>query len=573
MARLFKASRLDEAEAACHLVLQDDPANLSALLMSAEVALARADVDQAARIFRTAIALQEKSALAHLGLGRALHLAGDLENALASYRRAIEFREALFLAHLNSALILLEKEDFQAATDAARRVIALAPAFAEGYHALGRALNARHEARDAEEALRTAVQLEPQNLAMKATLGRFLQQTGRSQEAIELYRHMLHLKPEEPGALHGLGQSLRALGRFDEAAICFEQVIALAPDFGNAPRDLAMCRQAIEDETQRAALETLIENPELPRPERIATLYALGKWFDDVGRYDQAFARYDQANAAEREDALEAGLRFDPRILRRDVEAMTRVFTPAHFERHAEAAMQTELPVFVVGLYRSGTTLTEQILASHPAVHGAGELPDMRHLVSALMPTPEDALTWRREALRDGARRYLDTLRARDGTAVRIVDKHPDNIFSLGLIACLFPQARVIVCRRNARDNVLSCYFQRFKRSMTFATDLVDCARRYLETERLAEHWRRVLPLQILNVQYEELVEDLEGQARRLIEFIGLPWHPACAKFYETERAVNTFSAWQVRQPIYKTSVDRWKNYEKHLEILTGVLA
>jgi tetratricopeptide (TPR) repeat protein len=572
VARLFKAGRLGEAETACRLLLQHDPTNIAALLMSAELALIREDGDRAARICRDALTLDAGHALAHLSLGRALHLAGHPEEALASYRRAIELRGDLFLAHLNSALILLEKEEFQPAIAAARRVVELAPAFAEGHHILGRALNARQRTQGAEDALRMAVRLDPQSLSMAETLGRFLQQTGRSQEATEFYRHRLDQNPEALGIVHGLGQSLRSLGRFEEAAACFEQVIALAPEFGNAPRDLAMCRKAIDGDAQRAALEGLLDTPDLPRVERIATLYALGKWFDDVGHYDRAFARYAEANAAEREDALAAGIRFSPTAFRREIETKIRVFTPAYFEQRIDTGLETELPVFIVGLYRSGTTLTEQILASHPAIHGAGEVPLMRHLASTLMPTPEHAHQWQREALTDAAERYLENLQARDGAALRIVDKHPDNIFLLGLIACLFPQAKVIICRREARDNVLSCYFQRFQRTMAFTTDLADCAHRYVETERLADHWRRVLPLQILDIQYEKLVEDLDGQARRLIDFVGLPWDPACAKFHETERTVNTFSAWQVRQPIYQTSVGRWMNYEKYLLDLENIL-
>ncbi len=164
-------------------------------------------------------------------------------------------------------------------------------------------------------------------------------------------------------------------------------------------------------------------------------------------------------------------------------------------------------------------------------------------------------------------------MQARGGPASRVVDKHPQNVFSLGLIALMFPRAKIICCHRDARDNVLSCFFQRFSPEMAFATDLADCGRRHLETERMADHWRHVLPMPILDLHYKALVADLEGEARRLIDFIGLDWDPACLSFHETERAVNTPSTWQVRQPIYSSSVGHWRNYERHLGPLFEVLA
>lgn len=205
-------------------------------------------------------------------------------------------------------------------------------------------------------------------------------------------------------------------------------------------------------------------------------------------------------------------------------------------------------------------------------MRGAGELTHIPRLLNRVAPQPRDL-----EALTPGqaaefAARHIEALRTIGGGAVRVVDKHPQNVFALGLIAIMFPRAKIICCHRDARDNALSCFFQRFAPEMAFATDLADCGRRHVETERMADHWRRVLPVPIFDLHYEELVKDLEGQARRLIDFIGLDWDPACLNFYETERAVNTPSTWQVRQPIYASSVGRWRNYERHLGPLLAVL-
>jgi hypothetical protein len=205
-------------------------------------------------------------------------------------------------------------------------------------------------------------------------------------------------------------------------------------------------------------------------------------------------------------------------------------------------------------------------------VHGAGELPHIHRILSRLAKRPRDALAWRREAVAEAAAKHLGELQALGGAALRVVDKHPENVFAVGLIATLFPRARIVSCHRDPRDNVLSRFFQRFQTQMAFATDVADCGRRYLETERMAAHWPRVLPGAVLDLQYEELVGDLEGQARRLIDFLGLAWDPACLAFYESERAVNTPSAWSVRQPIYSSSVGRWRHYARHLGPLLAVL-
>jgi hypothetical protein len=183
----------------------------------------------------------------------------------------------------------------------------------------------------------------------------------------------------------------------------------------------------------------------------------------------------------------------------------------------------------------------------------------------ALMQTPEDAGKLVEDGILRGAKAHLERLRAKAPDALRVIDKNPDNIFSLGLIATLFPDARVVFCHREPRDGALSCFVQAFSKHQPFASDLADCARRWVETERLSRLWRDRLPLRMLDIQYETLVGDLEGQSRRLIEFLGLDWDPACLKFHETERSVKTASTWQVRQPIYTSSIGRWRNYERHI--------
>jgi tetratricopeptide (TPR) repeat protein len=571
-AERFGTGHLDQAEAACRRALRYEADQAIAHLMLGEIALARRDWPRAVSAIRQALVLEPENALGHFTLARALHLSLDAAAARASYETVLRLSPDFALAHSNLAMLLFEAGESEAAAAAARRATELEPDLAEAHLHLGRALLALRHLPDAEAALRRATALAPDQPLAHSALGRTLQQRGKSDAAIVSHRRSLELEPRAASGWSGLGQALRALGRFDEAVTSFLRAIELDPLAGEAHRDLAICRKAVGGEPQLAEMAKLLADPDTPARQRVSAGFGLGKALDDLGRYDEAFARYSEANSLCRIEAHKRGKRFTIEALRAEVDAQIKAFTPELLQRTRGFGTASDLPVFVVGLYRSGTTLAEQILASHPQVFGAGEIFDIRRLAEGLAPHPRQAELLTEAEVRNAAAAHLAGLRDRGGAALRVVDKFPDNLFSLGLIAMLFPGARVIICRRDARDNVLSCFFQNFSDGAGFATDLVDCGRRYLETERMAAHWRQVLPIRMLELQYETLVGDLEGQARRMIDFLGLDWDPACLRFFETERTVNTSSVWQVRQPIYGSSVGRWRNYERHLQPLIDTL-
>jgi hypothetical protein len=245
------------------------------------------------------------------------------------------------------------------------------------------------------------------------------------------------------------------------------------------------------------------------------------------------------------------------------------------FTAAAEWGNRSELPVFIVGMPRSGTSLAEQIAASHSQVFGGGERKDILRIADAVLAHNRDRPIdeWDMDLARKLADQHIAHLQRLAGPASRATDKLPDNVLHLGISAVLFPGARIIFCRREPRDNSLSCFFQRFGEGNAFAYDLADCARRYLQVERLAQHWRRVLPLAMLTIDYEALVGDPEGESRRLIEFLGLDWEPACLEFHRAERPVFSASLWEVRQPVFRRSVGRWRHYERHLQPILDVLA
>jgi hypothetical protein len=308
--------------------------------------------------------------------------------------------------------------------------------------------------------------------------------------------------------------------------------------------------------------------------ERAAAEFALGKTLDEMDQFDEAFAHYVQANSIVKQYRALAGERYDPEEFRRSIDEMIEVFTPPFFQERQIWGESSELPVFIVGMPRSGTTLIHQIAASHPGVNGIGERSDISTIAKRLGggEVRSAALGWQHDSVNEAATQLLKQYRSMNDSALRIVDKQPGNVTMLGLISLLFPQARVILCRRDPRDNCLSCYFQNFASGNLFAFDLADCGLHQVQNYRLMDHWLKALPIQMLEVHYEAVVGDLEGQARRLIDFLGLPWDPACLNFPEAKAAVLTASAWQVRQPIYNHSVARWRNYERHLGPLLEAL-
>ncbi|MEJ0067726.1 MAG: sulfotransferase [Pseudomonadota bacterium] len=309
--------------------------------------------------------------------------------------------------------------------------------------------------------------------------------------------------------------------------------------------------------------------------DQISLHLALAKAYADIGWHERSFRQLLEGNALKRRSFV-----YDEAAELRRFERIPAVFTPAFINRHRDLGAPSPVPVFIVGMPRSGTTLVEQILASHPAVFGAGELEDFRSLTTQFigptdMPTPfpESAASLTGAQLRQLGAAYLDRIQARAPTAARITDKLPINFAYAGLIHLALPQARIIHLRRNPLDTCLSCFSKLFVGEHSYSYELGELGRFYRAYESVMAHWRSVLPPSVmLEVHYEELIDDLEGQARRLVGHCGLEWDPTCLAFHTTQRPVRTASAGQVRQPIYRSSVARWKPYEHLLSPLIEAL-
>ncbi len=319
-----------------------------------------------------------------------------------------------------------------------------------------------------------------------------------------------------------------------------------------------------------AAQRRLLEETELTDAQRLFLHFGLAQVLDARGEYAQAAEHLDRGNALQLSEWRKSGQEYDPQEHEFLTTRMIRASTPDFFQRVRGFGVESDLPVFIVGLPRSGTTLIEQILASHSQVFGAGEITLARDTMTALGAQSAEfveGLHLDRETAGHLASRHLEQLRALSCAALRIVDKMPDNYLYLGLLASLFPRAKFIHCRRDLRDVAVSCWMTHFQ-EIRWANDQQHIASRFREYQRLMEHWRKVLPAPLLEVDYEETVADLEGVARRLVAWCGLAWEPSCLEFHQAKRPVRTASAVQVRQPVFRTSVGRWKHYEQALASL-----
>jgi tetratricopeptide (TPR) repeat protein len=516
-----------------------------------------------------AIALEPGLSVAHNNLGLLLQALGQREQAVVSLRLALGLNPSYVEALNNLGCVLLEMGERREAISLYRRAIDLDPQRAESHRNLGSVLFESRQLDEAAASYRRALALEPRHAPTHASLGAALRMQGRSAEAEESCRAALDIDANCVAALSLQGELRADRGRFSEAEEVFQRAIEIDPGFAFAFYSIAANRKMTRDDTAWLKGTEALLATRLPLGHEIILRYALGKYFDDIKQYDEAFGNYRQAN----ELAKRYGVSYDRLGLTQRVDRLIRAFDAGSIHRYQSRGDASERPVFVVGMLRSGTSLTEQILASHSAVFGAGELPFWQTALAAYEAAElkgHDAAS----LIPGVAREYIDQLAALSGDAARVVDKMPLNFLSLGLICAAFPHARIVHMRRHPIDTCLSIYFQYLSDLHSYAHDLDDLAHYYGEYLRISDHWRTVLPrTALLEIPYEALIEDQEGWSRRMLAFIGLPWDAKCLDFHQTDRAVITLSKWQVRQKIHAASVGRWHNYEKYVAPLRPLLS
>ncbi|MBF0448339.1 MAG: sulfotransferase [Magnetococcales bacterium] len=415
----------------------------------------------------------------------------------------------------------------------------------------------------------------PMDIQVENGLGVALAQSGSAQEGCAVLSGCVQRNPKNPALLTNLGDALAILGENGQAIACYRRALEADSRFGQAHSGLMSCEkyQDVDHPDLVRALE-VVERGGLTAHDQAGIRFALGKAFNDCRSFDRAFEQYALGNDLRRK----MNKPFNERVYGLYFQQIRETFSEAFFQQAKWRGSESQRPVLIVGMYRSGTSLVEQILSSHADVFGAGELLWLSQAAANLPQRyglgqqhyPMAALAMTDSAAAQIASEYEAELIRVAGSADfrRIVDKMPHNYFYLGLLALLFPNARIIHCRRNPMDACLSIFFQDFTKNLSYTNTLSDLGRYYGLYHQLMLHWQAHLPLPILEVDYETLVANPEEESRRLIRYLDLPWDEACLQPHKKKRTVNTASHWQVRQAIHTQSKNRWKNYEKHLQPL-----
>jgi len=483
---------------------------------------------------------------------------GAQAEAAALYEEAVEFdpTHAEAINNLGSALSYLGR--YEEAERCFRQAMALKPNFSDPHANLGVLLRQKSYLAESEAFLRRALKLRPNDLDTRVNLGLTLLFLGRMRDAAACFAKVLKSAPRHVFALFGMGRIATLEGRFEEAETTFRRIIEIDPKMTNAWAAVPLTRKMTDADGEWLKGAEGIAVSSIHPMEEANLRFSMGKYCDDVNDFAQAFRHFKRAN-----ELLKSGAEdYDRKGRSQFIDDLIRVYSREAISNIGVAGSSSPKPVFVVGMPRSGTSLAEQIIASHPAAHGAGELD---FWVAQIAKGAGQVIIG--EASRPKvAADYLRLLEGFSETASRIVDKAPVNSDFLGVIYSVFPNARVIYMQRDPIDTCLSCYFQQFLMGMNFTMDLSDLVHYYREHQRIMAHWRTVLPPGfILDVPYEVLVDDPETWSRKMLDFIGLEWDERVLEFHTTKRQVTTASAWQVRQKIYRSSVARWQNYEKFI--------
>ena len=622
------------AESVCRGRLEQDPNSVEHLRLLARALTVQSRFAEAEEILHRALALRPEFAPLHEDLGGIQAMQRHFEEAVASFQTAIRLDSRLPLARkkLGQALAALGRGDeadaaleawFEQdpdrlqvavaldhlragrkdeATTTLRKALRENPDNVDALHTLAQAYWGDEErVSDMEALLRKATELAPGLVPAWIMLGMLLHQSERSEEAIPCYLRAAEIEPENPSVWSGLGadyaqigdmeksaaaygrsvalqsapgihmsyaHALKALGRQAEALREYRAAIADKPDFGEVYWSMANLKVFRFEPAEVAAMEEQVKRQDLSPSADVHFRFALGKACEDAGDYDRAWEFYHSGNQRQRPQVSYDPVQFELRH-----QQLKKVFTREFLDQRAGQGFESDAPIFIVGLPRSGSTLIEQILASHSQVEGTLELSTLGEI--AVSVTRYRGRTEYPEAVRELTARdfraygqqYLeDTKIYRTSSKPRFTDKLPNNFSHIGFAHLILPNAKIINARRHPLDSILGSYKQLFGKGQNFTYDMDELVMYYRQYHEIMQHWQRVLPGKVLDVHYEETVGDLEAQVERILAHCGLPFEEACLRFHETNRAVRTASSEQVRQPLYTRALGTWRRYEKHLQ-------
>jgi tetratricopeptide (TPR) repeat protein len=563
--------------------------------------------EQAVPLLEKATRLAPKMEEAHFQLGKALAQLGRGQEADEAFERCFALSPV-------RRMMALAAEHHQAgrmreAEQLCRQVLQKQPGHVDALRMMGLIAAAAGDLDEAEYLLRQSLAAAPDHVPAMFELGRVLRELDRHEEAIDIYREILAIQPENPKAHYrlagvlapaalteeaarayrrclelapryaaawlGLGHMLKTLGQVDEGIDAYRRCLELEPNFGEVYYSLANLKTYRFDDDEIAEMQHQLEHTDLPDASEVNFLFALGKAHEDRGDYDAAWHFYEEGNAKQR-----MLVSYDPVQTEVTNSELIEFFNADFFAATHGMGNPDASPIFVLGLPRSGSTLIEQIIASHSEVEGTSELPYVGRLTKSLNRNRADGMRYPAVLAELEARHferlgrdYLDmAARHRVEGTPRFIDKMPNNFPSVGFIHSILPNAKIIDARRHPMDACLGNLRQLYARGQTFSYDQCDIGEYYLQYLRMMAHWDEVLPGRVLRVCYEDTVANLDSQVRRILDYLELPFEEACLNYHDTDRAVRTASSEQVRQPIYTSGVGYWKHYEAYLDDLREIL-
>ena len=597
---LMKQDRLSEAEEKLRFAVSLSPKYPQLYEDLGSVFAMQSRFDEAIPQFQEAIKLQPSLPLAHKKLGHALAALGRGKEADEQYQTYIESnpnRQAVIEAadllndeKVEEAISILKEllkrspndvnamrylarayrqseKNLQDAEALLRSAVQQAPDFTPGWFDLA-SLLMREKIMEAITAYKKVIELDPKNAAAWGGLGSAYGLAMYPDESAKAYAKSIELNPDVPNVLLGHGHALKTLGHQDEALDAYRNAIINKPDFGEAYWSMANLKIFEFKDSEADSMLNQLEDVNLPENEEIHFRFALGKAFEDKKDYSKAWHYYHTGNQKQRTTVEHFPVEMEMRY-----NLVKEVFNQEFLKDRSNSGHDCPDPILIIGLPRSGSTLVEQILASHSQVEGTSELPILGNIAESIgqhrtdgIRYPKAVLELRDKDLHAYGKQYIDEAqRHRITDKPFFTDKLPNNFPLVGLLSLILPNAKVINARRHPLDSCLGGYKQLFSRGQNFTYDMLDLAHYYQQYDSMIKHWHKVLPGKILDVHYEETVEDLDSQVRRILDFCRLPFEQSCIDYHQTDRAVKTASSEQVRQPIYKGALGTWRHYEEFL--------
>ncbi|MBL4691834.1 MAG: tetratricopeptide repeat protein [Magnetovibrio sp.] len=564
---------LEQAEKSFQNVVSLVPSHIDAYAKLGDVYVQSNLFEKALACFQWVVQRQPQNALMHYNIALASQQLGHYDEAISSYQSALRFDAENPRLYFNLACLLSNLGQTKAAIDNYQLAISKKSDFAEAYNNMGLCLEKLGMSDAAKVCFESVIAINPEISEAHNNLGLIVFDAGDLKTALKHYFIALKHDPKFMRAFNNIANVYKAMGERDQAFEYYRKTIELDPDIAEAHKNLALMKKHKEYDQDLENMESFFGRPGVSEDQKMHLAYGLGKAFDELHRYDEAFEYLAFGNKTYR-----ASYDYNSQQDLDYFNHIKEVFNASLFETRKNMGCEDATPIFILGMPRSGTTLVEQILSSHPDVFGAGELRTLSQIIvkhqtqENIAKYPDVVKDIKDTNFNELGRQYVQAIRAHDPGVRFIINKMPGNFLYIGLIKLILPKAKIIHCKRSPEDTCLSIFRYHFSGLHEYAQDLKELGQYYNQYHDLMDHWHQHLPGFVYDIQYEDLIADQGGQTKALLDFCGLEWDDACLDFHKSKRAVSTASTEQVRRPIYKDSVQAWKHYEKQLAPLIEVL-